>query len=75
MTTTNAWVDASHAAAIGISVSVSAIMRRGVSAMARAMLATKGDATTTRTIGTSVAREAKAAVAKGKGGKAGKGNE
>ena len=43
--------------------------------MARAMLATKGDATTTRTIGTSVAVEAKAAVAKGKGGKAGKGNE
>ena len=42
--------------------------------MARAMLATKGDATTTRTIGTSVAVEAKAAVAKGKGGKAGKGN-
>lgn len=45
--------------------------------MARVMLATPttSGGSTTRAIGTSVACEAKAAVAKGKGGKAGKGND
>ena len=53
------------------------MMRRGARVMARAVLTTTTPTTTTtttRAIGTSVACEAKAAVAKGKGGKAGKGN-
>jgi len=53
------------------------MMRRGARVMARVMLTTTpttSGGSTTRAIGTSVACEAKAAVAKGKGGKAGKGN-